>query len=287
MTRLPDWLRVRAPSTDALERLRPYLQGTHTVCESAQCPNRGRCFGEGTATFMLLGDVCTRNCGFCAVRSGQPAPLDPAEPERVARAVAGLGLRYTVLTSVTRDDLPDGGASVFAAAIRAVRELSPSTNVEVLVPDFQGSEAALRTVIEAGPGVLNHNLETVPRLYPQVRPQADYRRSLALLARAHHLSPDLPTKSGLMLGLGEMPDEVRAVMDDLLAAGCRVLTLGQYLRPSLAHLPVARYLPPEEFEEYRRQGEGMGFAYVASGPLVRSSFHAAEAYQGLYREVIE
>jgi lipoyl synthase len=278
---------VRAPSTDALERLRPYLQGAHTVCESAQCPNRGDCFSHGAATFMLLGDVCTRNCGFCAVTSGVPALPDPTEPELIARAIAGLGLRYAVLTSVTRDDLPDGGAGVFAAALRVIHSASPGCRVETLIPDFQGDGASLQTVLEAKPAVLNHNLETVPRLYPQVRPQATYARSLRLLAKVKELRPATPTKSGLMLGLGETEAEVIAVMRDLRSAGCDLLTLGQYLRPSLAHLPVAEYLPPEVFDVYQRRGLEMGFAYVASAPLVRSSYAAAEAYQYLRWRVVE
>jgi lipoyl synthase len=281
VSRLPPWLRVRAPSTDALERLQPYLKGAHTVCESAQCPNRGDCFGHGTATFMLLGDICTRNCGFCAVKGGSPQPPDLDEPERIARAIAGLGLNYAVLTSVTRDDLPDGGAGAFAATLQAVHAARPEALVETLVPDFQGDDLALQTVLAARPAVLNHNLETVPRLYPLVRPQAVYDRSVRLLARVKELYPAMPTKSGLMLGLGETEAEVLDVMRDLRAAACDLLTLGQYLRPSAAHLPVVEYLPPPVFEAYRRQGEEMGFAFVASGPLVRSSYAAAEGYQHL------
>jgi lipoic acid synthetase len=236
---------------------------------------------------MLLGDVCTRNCGFCAVPGGSPPPPDLEEPQRIARSIAGLGLTYAVLTSVTRDDLPDGGAGVFAATLRSIHTTQPSALVEVLVPDFQGDDNALAKVLAARPAVLNHNLETVPRLYPVVRPQAIYERSLRLLARVKELCPPMPTKSGLMLGLGETEDETLAVMRDLRAAGCDLLTLGQYLRPSAAHLSVAEYLPPQVFEAYRRKGQEMGFAFVASGPLVRSSYAAAEAYQHLHWKVEE
>jgi lipoic acid synthetase len=246
----------------------------HTVCEEARCPNIGECWSHGTATFMLLGDVCTRNCGFCAVRHGKPVPVDEAEPARVAEAVAALGLRHVVVTSVDRDDLPDGGASQFARTARAIKAVEPSCTVEVLIPDFQGDADALQIVLDSPVDVLNHNVETVPRLYRRVRPGARYQRSLALLARAKAARPELRTKTGLMLGLGEESDEVVRVFEDLVAAGCDILTLGQYLQPSSSHLPVVRYVPPEEFEALRAQGLAMGFRYVEAGPLVRSSYHA-------------
>jgi lipoic acid synthetase len=248
--------------------------GLHTVCEEARCPNIGECFQNGTATFLILGDVCTRACAFCAVTSGRPARLDLAEPLRVARAASCLGLRHAVVTSVTRDDLPDGGASVFAATIRAIRRLSPGTSVEVLISDFQGSRQAMAAVMAAGPDILNHNVETVPRLYRRVRPKAVYGRSLELLARAREMDGDVITKSGLMVGLGEEHEELLAVMADLLAAGCDVLTIGQYLQPTPRHRPVARYYHPDEFAELARAGRRLGFRHVEAGPLVRSSYHA-------------
>lgn len=274
----PPWLRVRLPAGGAYREVNSLLDnlGLHTVCEEAQCPNKGECFHSGTATFLILGDVCTRRCRFCAVPKGAPQPLDWDEPERVARAVETLGLQYAVITSVTRDDVPDGGAAIFAETIRAIRRRMPACKVEVLIPDFQGDDAALQTVIDAGPDVLNHNLETVPRLYPVARPGADYDRSLRLLRRAKEMSPGLLTKTGLMLGLGETPDEVRAVMADLVGIGCDLLTLGQYLQPSRAHLPVERYVPPEEFTALAREGMTMGLKHVEAGPLVRSSYHARE-----------
>ncbi len=274
----PPWLRVRLPAGGTYQEVNSLLDnlGLHTVCEEARCPNKGECFHSGTATFLILGDVCTRRCRFCAVAKGTPQPLDWDEPERVARAVEALGLRYAVITSVTRDDVPDGGAGIFAETIRAIRRRMPACRVEVLVPDFQGSEDALRVVMDAGPDVLNHNLETVPRLYPTARPGADYARSLRLLRQAKALSPTALTKTGLMLGLGETPDEVRAVMADLVSVGCDLLTLGQYLQPSRAHLPVERYVPPEEFAALAREGVAMGLKHVEAGPLVRSSYHARE-----------
>jgi len=270
------WLVVRAPQGERVEAVHALLSdlGLHTVCQEALCPNIGDCWGSGTATFMILGDVCTRGCRFCAVRGGRPLPPDPGEPERVAEAAARLGLRHVVVTSVTRDDLPDGGAGHFAATIEAVRRRCPGALVEVLVPDFGGSLAALDRVIAARPDVLNHNVETVPRLYPLVRPRADYRRSLGLLAWAS--GAGLTTKSGLMLGLGETRGEVVAVMQDLRRAGCELLTLGQYLQPTSRQLPVAEYIHPVEFEWYQEVGEAMGFRAVAAGPLVRSSYRAAE-----------
>jgi len=251
--------------------------GLHTVCESAACPNIGECWNQRTATFMILGNVCTRRCGFCAVLKGPPLPVDYDEPKRVAEAVARLRLRHAVITSVNRDDRKDGGAELFALTIRAIRERVPECRVEVLVPDFQGSHAAVDLVLEARPDVFNHNVETVPRLYRQVRLGARYERSLDILAYARRRCPDLVTKSGLMLGLGETTEEVLAVMRDLAERDVNVLTLGQYLSPSPAHLPVARFVPPEEFAELAEAGRRMGFRRVIAGPLVRSSYHAAEA----------
>ena len=251
--------------------------GLHTVCESAACPNIGECWNQRTATFMILGNVCTRRCGFCAVLKGPPLPVDYDEPRRVAEAVARLRLRHAVITSVNRDDRKDGGAELFALTIRAIRERVPSCRVEVLVPDFQGSRAAVDLVLEAGPDVFNHNVETVPRLYRQVRLGARYERSLDVLAYARQRRPGLTTKSGLMLGLGETNEEALAVMRDLVERGVDVLTLGQYLSPSPAHVPIARFVPPQEFAELAEAGRRMGFRRVIAGPLVRSSYHAAEA----------
>jgi lipoic acid synthetase len=272
----PEWIRVRAPAGPAVARTRAIVRDfrLHTVCEEAQCPNLGECWAHDTATFMLLGDTCTRNCGFCAVRHGRPLAVDADEPVRVAEAVACLGLRHVVVTSVNRDDLPDGGAGHFAETARQVRARVPGCAVEVLIPDFQGDSDALAAVVQAPIDVLNHNTETVPRLYKRARPGATYERSLDLLAAAKRQRPALRTKSGLMLGLGEDRDELRAVFHDLRAAGCDVLTLGQYLRPSADELAVARYLPPEEFVEIGEEARALGFAYVESGPLVRSSYHA-------------
>jgi len=274
----PLWLKKKIHTGGALHSVRSLLGRCrlHTVCEEARCPNLGECFSHGTATFLILGDVCTRSCRFCAVAGGVPDPPDPDEPSRVADAVRELGLTYAVVTSVTRDDLPDGGASFFAETIRAIREISPGTGVEVLVPDFGGDMNALETVLDARPDVLNHNVETVPRLYPAVRPEADYTRSLGVLKVAAASVPDVPVKSGVMLGLGETDEELRRVLDDLLANGCRLLTLGQYISPSRDHYPVVRYLPPEEFDRWRETALEMGFKAVASGPFVRSSYRAAE-----------
>jgi lipoic acid synthetase len=257
---------------ELVERLR-----LHTVCESAACPNIGECWNQRTATFMILGNFCTRRCGFCAVRKGAPLAVDYDEPRRVAEACAALGLRYAVVTSVNRDDRKDGGASVFALVIRAIREAVPGCRVEVLIPDFQGSEEALAAVMDAEPDVLNHNVETVPRLYRQVRLGARYERSLELLARAKRMKPAIPTKSGLMAGLGESNEEIVAVLRDLRAHGVEIATIGQYLRPTPMNLPVLRYATPEEFAAFRRAGLAMGFRHVESGPLVRSSYHAHEA----------
>jgi len=275
----PAWLRAPAPVGENYRDLKSLIEGLglHTVCESAACPNVGECWNHRTATFMILGNVCTRRCGFCAVQKGAPLAVDYDEPRRVAEAVAAMGLRFAVITSVNRDDRHDGGAELFALTIRAIRERVPSCGVEVLVPDFQGSHAAMDIVMQAAPDVLNHNTETVPRLYRQVRLGARYQRSLDMLAYAKSVSPRTPVKSGLMLGLGETNDEVLAVMRDLRAHSVDILTLGQYLRPSPKHLPIARYVPPGEFDDLRRTGYEMGFAHVESGPLVRSSYHAADS----------
>jgi lipoyl synthase len=275
----PKWLRAPAPAGDNYNDLKALIDRLrlHTVCESAACPNVGECWNHRTATFMILGNVCTRRCGFCAVQKGGPLPVDYDEPRRVAEAVAAMGLKFAVITSVNRDDRKDGGADLFALTIRAIRERIPDCGVEVLIPDFQGSRAALETVLEAAPDVLNHNTETVPRLYRQVRLGARYQRSLELLEQAKCMSPATPVKSGLMLGLGETTDEVLGVMRDLRAHSVDILTVGQYLRPSPKHLPIVRYVPPEEFEALRAAGREMGFAHVESGPLVRSSYHASRA----------
>jgi lipoic acid synthetase len=273
----PQWLRAPAPAGENYRDLKGLIDRLrlHTVCESAACPNVGECWNHRTATFMILGNVCTRRCGFCAVEKGAPLPVDTDEPRRVAEAVEAMGLRFAVVTSVNRDDRPDGGAELFALVIRAIRRRVPGCGIEVLTPDFQGSHAAVETVLEAAPEVFNHNTETVPRLYRQVRLGARYERSLDVLAHAARMAPGIPTKSGLMLGLGETLEEVLQVVRDLRAQGVRILTLGQYLRPSPKHLPIVRYIPPEEFEELRRAAYDMGFAHVESGPLVRSSYHAA------------
>jgi lipoic acid synthetase len=250
-------------------------QQLHTICEEAACPNIGECWGEfRTASFLLLGDTCTRNCGFCDVKTGRPGTVDWGEPTRLAEAVARLSLRHVVITSVTRDDLDDGGAAIFAATIRQLKQRDPGLGVEVLIPDFQGNWDALAIVMQAGPDILNHNLESVPRLYSRVRPKAVYTQSLELLRRAKELSPRTPTKSGLMVGLGETRDELLTVFEDLRANNVDVLTVGQYLRPSLRHLPVERHVTPEEFEDLKVVARRMGFRHVESGPLVRSSYHA-------------
>ena len=278
--RRPEWLKLKSLDPMVVERMDRLMRGLnlHTVCHSAMCPNRSQCFGRGTATFMILGDSCTRNCTFCAVKKERTLPLDPGEPERIVAAVKKLGLSYVVVTSVTRDDLPDGGAAQFVRTIRALREYDPGITIEVLVPDFNGSSDAIEAVINAHPAVLNHNVETVPRLYPEVRPEAGYRRSLKLLEKFRDGNGHLFTKSGLMLGLGETHKEVIGVMSDLRQVGCDILTIGQYLRPSLEHHGVDRYIPPGEFAEYEQIGREMGFGAIISGPLVRSSFNAAEAH---------
>ncbi len=265
-----------AQTNDLLDRLH-----LPTVCESARCPNRGECFSHHTATFLILGDVCTRCCAFCAVKKGKPLPLEADEPQRLARAVSGLGLRHVVITSVTRDDLPDGGAAHYARVVAALRQHCPGVRVELLAPDFTGSEKSLATVLAAEPDILAHNLETVPRLYSQVRRGADYRRSLKVLQQAKRLSPEIVTKSGLMLGLGEESPEVMEVLRDLRQVGCDMLTLGQYLSPSLHHVPVARYVRPEEFASWQRQALDLGFKSVAAGALVRSSYQAPIFFRDL------
>jgi lipoic acid synthetase len=275
----PVWLKAPAPVGDNYRNLKRLVEELrlHTVCESAACPNIGDCWNRRTATFMILGNVCTRRCGFCAVQKGAPLAVDYDEPRRVAEACAALGLKFAVITSVNRDDRKDGGAELFALTIRAIRERVAGCGVEVLIPDFQGSHAAMDIVLEAAPEILNHNTETVPRLYRQVRLGARYERSLDMLAYAKHSRPEIPTKSGLMLGLGETLEEVHAVMRDLRASNVDILTLGQYLRPSPKHLPIIRYVSVEEFPELKRLGLEMGFRHVESGPLVRSSYHAADA----------
>lgn len=279
----PPWLRRRLPSGPAFERVRALLRKSrlHTVCEEAGCPNLWECFAGETATFMILGDRCTRDCRFCKVAHGVPEPADPQEPERVAEAAARLHLYYVVVTSVTRDDLPDGGAELFAQTVMAIRRKIPGVRVEVLIPDFDGDPVALKTVLSASPDVVNHNIETVARLYPIVRPAADYERSLTLHAQIRNLAPDMPTKSGLMLGLGETDEEIHAAISDLRRAGCSILTLGQYLQPSKAHLPVRRYITPETFGRWRETALAIGFAEAACGPLVRSSYRAGEIHRHL------
>ena len=275
----PPWLRAPAPVGDNYRDLKALVGslGLHTVCESAACPNIGECWNRRTATFMILGNVCTRRCGFCAVQKGAPLAVDYDEPRRVAEACSLLGLKYAVITSVNRDDRKDGGAELFALTINAIRDRIPGCKVEVLVPDFQGNRAAMEIVMNAHPDVLNHNTETVPRLYRMVRLGAQYTRSLEMLAYAKRLRPFVPTKSGLMLGLGETLDEVIQVMTDLRAHQVNILTLGQYLRPSVKHLPIIRYVPQDEFDDLKRAGYAMGFKHVEAGPLVRSSYHASDA----------
>jgi lipoyl synthase len=278
----PAWLKVRFFGGDNYQDLKRIMRtlGLHTVCESARCPNQGECWDHRTATFMILGDVCTRACGFCAVTSGRPAgPPDEFEPDRVAQAVEQMNLRYTVVTSVNRDDQPDGGSAIFARTIAAIRRRVPDCRVEVLIPDFRGDGAALATVMQARPDVLNHNLETVPRLYREVRPGAIYTRSLELLRRAKRQAPAMPVKTGMMLGLGETRAEVLHTMAAVAECGADMLTLGQYLQPTREHLPVVRYVHPDEFADYKRLGEEMGLRHVESGPLVRSSYHAFEQEQ--------
>jgi lipoic acid synthetase len=272
--RRPEWLKAKIPSGETYAHLKKLIDGKnlHTVCEEARCPNMGECWNHGTATFMILGDVCTRSCGFCAVKTGKPTELDAQEPHRVAEAVKTMGVRHAVITSVNRDELFDGGAQIFAETIRQIRATTPNTKVEVLIPDFKGDEFALNIVLDAFPDILNHNMETVPRLYPTVRPQANYNRSLELLERAKRRG--LNTKTGLMLGIGETTEEVIDVMNDLRKINCDILTLGQYLQPSKEHLPIDRFVHPDEFKMLKESGLKMGFRHVESGPLVRSSYHA-------------
>ncbi|MCC7181347.1 MAG: lipoyl synthase [Acidobacteria bacterium] len=274
----PDWLKVRAPGSENYLRLRGIMRDLklNTVCEDAHCPNIGECWHHGTATFMILGDICTRACAYCAVAHGRPEPLDLQEPGRVAEAVEKMGLKYAVITSVDRDDLPDGGAGIFAETIRQIKQRMPATRVEVLIPDFKGEYDPLKTVLDARPDVLNHNTETVPRLYRMARSGGKYTRTLELLDRARTYTPDIPTKTGLMVGLGEEQDELAQVFEDLREVGVSILTLGQYLRPSPDHAVMTRYYHPDEFAELKRIALGLGFAHVEAGPLVRSSYHAHE-----------
>ena len=278
----PSWLRRKLPSGAQYEKIRAMIDKgqLHTVCQEANCPNQFECFSARTATFLILGATCTRNCRFCNIEDGQPGPLDPDEPRRVAEAAARMNLRYVVVTSVTRDDLEDGGSGHFSATILALRQKISGVQVEVLIPDFQGDPSALETVLAARPDVLNHNMETVQRLYPDVRPQADYDRSLELLARVKTIDPSIPAKSGIMLGLGESEQEVRQVIADIYRTGCRMLTIGQYLQPTPQHLPVVDFIPPEEFGRWQEFAADIGFEKVASGPFVRSSYHAGEMFTG-------
>lgn len=283
--RRPPWIRVRAPSGETYEQVRDLMRSKtlHTVCEEAQCPNLGECWGKGTATFLMMGDTCTRSCGFCDIKTGMPNPLDWAEPNRIAESVRAMGLQHVVITSVNRDDRPDGGAPLFAMVIRRIRQLQPGCSVEVLIPDFKGSELALKIVMDAQPEILNHNVETVPRLFKKAQPQDRYEWALATLENARRLDPLVLTKSGIMLGLGETVDEVQSTMADLASIGVDILTLGQYLQPSKSHLPIERYYTPGEFAELRDIGLQMGFKWVESGPLVRSSYRAAEQVRELSR----
>ena len=279
--RKPSWLKVRAPGGGNYLNLKHLMRDLdlHTVCEEAHCPNVGECWEHGAATFMILGDVCTRNCAYCAVAHGRPPKYDPSEPERVAKAAVEMKLRHVVLTSVDRDDLPDFGAWAFAETIRLIKAASPDTSVEVLVPDFQGREESIRTVLEANPDIYNHNTETVPRLYQRCRPGGRYERVMEIFRTSKRLAPHIPTKSGIILGMGETLEEVEAVMKDLRGVDVDILTLGQYLRPSDGHIPLDRYVTPEEFRRLRDVGMAMGFRHVESGPLVRSSYHAWEQVQ--------
>jgi lipoic acid synthetase len=284
--RRPSWLRVKVPGGAGFEGVHGVMRGhgLHTVCEEAHCPNIGECWGAGTGTFLIMGDTCTRGCGFCAVKTGRPAPLDPGEPERVAQGIRAMGLRHAVITSVNRDDLADGGASVFAECIARTRAAARECTIEVLVPDFGGHRGALQLLMASRPDVLNHNVETVPSLYPTVRPQASYARSLDVLRQAKQMDATVLTKTGIMVGLGETPDQVGGVMADLVAIGVDVLTIGQYLRPSAEHLPIARYYAPDEFASLRDQGLALGLAWVEAGPLVRSSYRAEQQVTALRQQ---
>lgn len=281
--RRPSWIKVRAPSGETYEQLHQLMRkkSLHTVCEEAACPNMGECWGAGTATFLMMGDVCTRTCGFCDIKHGRPEAMDWLEPERVAQAVKAMNLQHAVITSVNRDDRKDGGAPIFAMVIRRIRQIHPGCSIEVLIPDFKGSSEALRIVMDARPEILNHNVETVPRLFKTVQPQDRYEWAAATLTNAKKIEPDVLTKSGIMLGLGETMDEVKAVMDDQRSWGVDILTLGQYLQPSRQHLPIARYYTMEEFAELKEYGLNIGFKWVESGPLVRSSYHAADQVRAL------
>jgi lipoic acid synthetase len=281
--RRPDWIKVRAPSGESYEGLQHLMRSKalHTVCEEAGCPNMGECWGSGTATFLMLGDVCTRTCGFCDVKHGRPGPLDWQEPERVAQAVMNMSLKHAVITSVNRDERRDGGAPIFAMVIRRIRQLQPGCSIEVLIPDFKGSVEALRIVMAARPEILNHNVETVPRLFKQVQPQDRYEWSQAILTHAKRLDPEVLTKSGIMVGLGETFDEVQDTMRDLRSWGVDILTIGQYLQPSRKHLPIERYYTPDEFEALKQFGLDLGFQWVESAPLVRSSYRAGEQVREL------
>ncbi|MDW8325789.1 MAG: lipoyl synthase [Anaerolineales bacterium] len=281
--RRPEWIRVRAPGGETYERLKDLMRAKalHTVCEEAMCPNIGECWGKGTATFLMMGDVCTRSCGFCDIKHGRPAPLDWGEPERVAQAVKAMNLRHAVITSVNRDERKDGGAPIFAMVIRRIRELQPGCSIEVLIPDFKGSREALKIVMDARPEILNHNVETVPRLFKKVQPQDRYEWAKATLSNAKQLDAEVLTKSGLMVGLGETMDELKATIADLRSWGVDILTIGQYLQPSRRHLPIERYYTPDEFRELKEYALGLGFKWVESGPLVRSSYRAEEQVRAL------
>ncbi|MFO7577697.1 MAG: lipoyl synthase [Pelovirga sp.] len=276
----PDWLKVSFPVGENYHRIDRYhhQHGLNSVCRSAACPNQGECWNRGTATFMILGDRCTRSCNFCNITNAHPAAVDPDEPARVARAIAELQLKHAVITSVTRDDLSDGGAAQFATLVRKIKELAGDCRIELLIPDLAGDSAPLALILDEGPQILGHNLETVPRLYPAVRPEADYHRSLQVLANARQLAPAVITKSGLMLGMGEERAEVLQVLHDLRTHGCQLLTLGQYLAPTRGHYPVQRFVHPDEFADYARYGRDLGFDHVEAGPLVRSSYHAEEQF---------
>jgi lipoic acid synthetase len=279
----PDWIRSKLTRKKQANNLKSLLKSKnlHTVCEEAKCPNIGECFGEGTATFLIMGNICTRNCGFCSVRKGIPVPVDRDEPVRIARQIKKMKLKHAVLTSPSRDDIDDGGASFFADTAREIKKINPSTTVEILIPDFKGDINSLKKVLNSDIDILNHNVETVRRLYPRVRPEADYDRTLRILKKASDNSPGLPVKSGFMVGLGEKKEEVVELLKDLRATGCRILTVGQYLRPTLKHLPVDRYVHPDEFKKIENQAYDIGFDYVVSGPLVRSSYKAEEVLSAL------
>lgn len=288
--RRPEWIRVRAPGGDKYQQLQELIRSKalHTVCEEAMCPNMGECWGSGTATFLMMGDICTRSCGFCDIKRGKPLPLDFQEPERVAQAVKAMQLKHAVITSVDRDDQKDGGATIFSMVIQRIRELQPGCSIEVLIPDFKGSLESLKIVMDARPEILNHNVETVPRLFKQVQPQDHYEWAAATLTNAKKLDPDVLTKSGIMVGLGESIDEVKEVMQDQRHWGVDILTIGQYLQPSKKHLPISRYYTPQEFNELKEYGLAIGFKWVESAPLVRSSYHAAEqvrALSAIHREL--